>query len=101
MSEPIFNTKITFAVYVHEGRLQYYGISQQTVEKAMCNALDSLRDKYVAIYSVMVLYGNVQIPKISRNFEACTDSVYTRPSFHVRKGAWGRGYCTCSYYRRC
>ena len=39
----------------------------------------------------MIFYGNIQIPRISGNFDACVDSVY-QALFPRRKGAWGRGY---------
>ena len=48
--------------------------------------MDSLRSKHGVIY--VIFYGNIQIPRISGNFDACADSVY-QALFPRKKGSLG------------
>ena len=40
----------------------------------------------------MIFYGNIQIPRISGNFDACADSVY-QALFPRKKGSLGSRLC--------
>ena len=48
--------------------------------------MDSLHSRHGVIY--VIFYGNIQIPRISGNFDACADSVYQALFLH-RKGSLG------------
>ena len=48
--------------------------------------MDSLRSRHGVIY--VIFYGNIQIPRISGNFDACADSVY-QALFLRKKGSLG------------